>query len=107
MFEVLEGVPAHRPSSAASQALTKEAYDNTVSAFTQHLKRAFQLYEAWWKSGDDLLYDMSLEEILKARRFMESIVIQAGDKVAERLSKRATFMFDLAACMGGLTGTEG
>jgi len=99
VLEVLEAIPSYKPGK-----ITKEDYDKAVWSFQQHLNRALELYRAWWKSGDALLLDMSLEELLKAGRFMDSIVYAVGDeKVVEKLSKRATFMYDLTGAMMGQT----
>jgi len=102
MFEVLERVPGYKPGKMA-----KEDYEKTIWSFQQHLARAFELFTAYWDGGDTLLLDMSLEELLKASRFMDGIVYAVGDeKTVERLSKRATFMYDLAACMMGRNNNE-
>jgi len=100
MFQVLEAIPAYTRKTATH--ITQEAYDNCVEEFKKHLAKAFELFTAYWSGGDALLFNMSLEELLKAGRFMDSIIYAVGDeKTVEKLSKRATFMFDLACAMMG------
>ena len=100
MFEVLEQVPGY--SKKTSEYITREAYDEATASFTGHLKKAFELFNGYWRTSNTLLLDMSLEELLKARNFMDVIMYAvADDKVTDKMSKRATFMYDLAATIGG------
>lgn len=100
MFELLERVPSYSKSLATH--ITRDAYSEAVTELQKHLARAFKMFEAYWKSGNTLLFDMSLEELKKAARFMDSIIYAVGDeKTIEKLSKRGTFMYNLAAAMMG------
>ena len=101
MFEVLENIPAY--SSRSPTHITRQAYDKAVNSFIKHLEKAFERFEAYWRTDNNALFDMSLEELLKASRFMDIIVCIADEKTIEKLSKRATFMYDLAAAMMGAT----
>ena len=100
MFEVLEQVPGY--SNKTTTHITRQAYDEATTSFTGHLKKAFELFNGYWRTSNALLLDMSLEELLKARNFMDVIMYAvADDKVINKMSKRATFMYDLAATMMG------
>lgn len=100
MFEILEQVPAY--SIKLETHITRDAYSEAATSFTKHLTRAFELFRAYWNTGNERLFDMSLEELGKARNFMDVIMYAvADDKIMDKMSKRATFMYDLAATMMG------
>ena len=101
MFDTLESIPAYPDKMEAR--ITKETYDRAVDAFTKHLERAFERFEAYWKTGNEVLFELSLEELLQAHNFMSVIMdAVANDKVMDKMSHRATFIYDLAACMLGV-----
>ena len=105
MFEVFESIPAYTGETA--NHITRKAYDEAVNAFTKHLKRAIELFEAYWRTGNATLFDMSLEKLLQAHLFMVALADEITDeRLLEKLRNRATFIYDLAACMLGAMSLE-
>ena len=101
-MQVLTSIPAY--SSKNFRGTTEEEYQVAVDNFRETFNKAVELFEAYWRTGNDRLFDMSLEALEKAWMYMEVLV----DKVTEeallvKLCNRGTFTYDMAAVMMGAT----
>ena len=100
LLEFLVNIPGKPP------ALSEEEYSNMVTGFRKELNRAIELFEAYWRTGNATLFDMSLEKLLQAHLYMVALADEITDeRLLEKLRNRATFTYDLAAAMMG--GTNG
>ena len=76
-----------------------------LANITQAFSEATRRFEAYWKNSNDLLFDMSLEALQAAWGYMAALTNEiADDKLLAKLSKRISFMFDMAAALGGCNG---
>jgi len=100
LLEFLVNIPGKPP------ALSEEEYSNMVTGFRKELNRAIELFEAYWRTGNPALFQMSLEKLEVAWFNMAALTNWiTNEKVMEKLRNRATFTYDLAAAMMG--GTNG
>lgn len=100
MFELLTSIPAYKPSTFYS--ITESQYTAMVDNFRGHFNRACQLFEAYWRTSNTTLFDMSLEALGKAWSYMDALTDEITDeKLQEKLRCRATFTYDMAAAMMG------
>lgn len=98
MLEVLTSIPAYKPEIFGS--ITEEEYNNMVAGLRKEVNRAIELFEAYWKTSNIALFNMSLEALKKAYTYSEELANHISNtEVIVKLSKRATFTFDLAAIM--------
>ena len=96
LLEFLVNIPGKPP------ALSEEEYSNVVTGFREELNRAIELFEAYWRTGNATLFDMSLEKLLQAHLYMIALTDEITDeRLLEKLRNRATFIYDLAACVLG------
>ena len=105
MLEFLTDLPIY--SAKTFPGTAQEEYDNLVAGLRKELNRAIELFEAYWRTGNATLFDMSLEKLLQAHLYMVTLADEITDeRLLEKLRNRATFMYDLAACMKGGTSAN-
>ena len=106
MLEALISVPAYNPE--IFPGITEEMYEDMTAKLAIHITRAIELFDAYWRTSNTALFDMSLEALKQAHASMFLITECAGSTaLLDKLSCRAAFTYDLAAAMlGGTLTTE-
>lgn len=96
--EVLLGFPVY----GGWCSLSTERYAEVVSGAQACRDKALKLYAAYWSSRNELQYEMAAESLEQLRTWMLEIMESADISMTDALSKRATFLIDLAAAINGL-----
>ena len=100
MLELFETFPSY--SSLDSSKLDKSSYAKLVKSYSDKLGRAGKLYKSYESNHSQVSYKLSLQELKEAHTLMQIVVESMTDEAAEVASKRATFLYDLAAALGGI-----
>jgi len=96
--EVLLGLPKYGEWCR----LDAERYAEVVASAKAYRDKALKLYAAYWQSKNELLYEMALESVEQLHAVMLEVMVSADSSMTDAMSKRATFLIDLAAAINGL-----
>ncbi len=96
--EVLLGLPTYGEWCN----LSAERYAEVVEAAKACRDKALKLYAAYWSSHNELQYEMAAESLNQLRSWMLEIMESADESMTDALSKRATFLIELAMAINGL-----
>jgi len=99
MFEILQNLPAYSPKRFTCPETT---YKNLTKQVKTHLAGAMKLYQKWWETDNNTVYELALEELEKVC-YANGLLLDTcrDDVVIDRYSKRCTFMLDLAVALLG------
>lgn len=100
MLQFLTDIPIYNTTTFSG--LSEGEYQNLVQVFREKINRATELFEAYWRTSDVTLFNMSLDTLMDAHLQMETITSYITNAaVIHKLNCRATFTYDLAATMMG------
>lgn len=100
MLEVLTSIPSYSPIHFSG--LTKQEYENIVAELRREVNRAIELFEAYWKTSNTRLFDISREHLDKAFMYMTTLKRNISNyPMLDKMTNRAEFTYLLAGAMLG------
>ena len=99
MFEALEGIPSYKYLS--TDELSEDTYNKLVGEYKGHVSKAFDLLKLYMTKRNEVVFEMSTKELLKAGEIMGALLDKARPEITDMVSHKASFMYALAGATLG------
>ena len=80
--------------------ITWEAWYNGISQATQLMQRSFQMFAAYWRTSDEVLFDEANHLLEQAYKKLSVLRLIVNEEDAKRMSYLQSWLYNLASCMG-------
>ncbi len=77
-----------------------EAWYDCITQANKLIARSLELFAAYWRSGDEILFDMANRLLEQAYDKLALLRLIVNKEDAEQMSCLQTYLYNLAGCMG-------